>query len=158
MAANLRKGRTDSATRFIAAPADVIYRAFVDPAAWSHWLPRDGMVAEICEFDARPGGIYQMALVYRGDHKNAGKTSEDIDVVEGRFVELVPNDRVVQLVTFQSDDPAFAGEMRMTWRATPAPGGTDVSIIAENVPIGISEEDHEAGLRSTLENLARFVA
>jgi hypothetical protein len=68
-----------------------------------------------------------MALTYRGDHTNAGETSEDADVVEGRFVELVPNERVIQLVTFQSDDPAFAGEMRMTWKLSPAPGGTEVT-------------------------------
>jgi uncharacterized protein YndB with AHSA1/START domain len=115
------------------------------------------MTGHIYEFDARPGGIYRMALTYRGDHPNAGKTSEDTDVVEGRFAELVPNERVVQLVTFQSDDPAFAGEMRMTWSLSPAVGGTEVWIIAENVPPGISKESHDVGLRSTLENLARFV-
>lgn len=157
MAANLQRGRTDSATRFIAASADVIYRAFVDPAAWPQWLPPDGMTGEIYEFDARVGGVYRMALTYRGDHPNAGKTFDDTDVVEGRFAELVPNDRVVQIVTFQSDDPAFAGEMRMTWSLSPAAGGTDVSIVAENVPSGISKADHDVGLRSALENLARFV-
>lgn len=157
MAANLQQGRTDSATRFIAASADVIYRAFVDPAAWPQWLPPNGMMGEIYEFDARAGGVYRMALTYAGDHPNAGKTFDDTDVVEGRFTELVPNDRVVQIVTFQSDDPAFAGEMRMTWSLSPAAGGTDVSIVAENVPSGISKADHDVGLRSTLENLARFV-
>ncbi len=99
-----------------------------------------------------------MALTYRdADYPNAGKTSDDTDIVEGRFAELIPNERVVQLVTFQSDDPAFAGEMRMTWSLTPASGGTKVSIIAENVPTGISKEDHDVGLSSTLKNLARFV-
>lgn len=36
-------------------------------------------------------------------------------------------------------------------------GGAEVSIIAENVSSGISKVDHGVGLRSTLENLARFV-
>ena len=98
-----------------------------------------------------------MALTYRGDHPNAGKSSENTDVVEGQFAELVPNERVVQLVTFQSNDPAFAGEMRMTWNLSQAVGGTDVSIIAENVPTGISKADHDVGMRSTLDQLARFV-
>lgn len=151
------QGRTDSATRFIAAPADVIYRAFVDPTAWPLWLPPDGMTGRVYEFDARPGGTYRMALTYRGDHPNAGKSSENTDVVEGQFAELVPNERVVQLVTFQSNDPAFAGEMRMTWNLSQAVGGTDVSIIAENVPTGISKADHDVGMRSTLDQLARFV-
>ncbi|MFX7816355.1 hypothetical protein ABTK28_20610 [Acinetobacter baumannii] len=47
--------------------------------------------------------------------------------------------------------------MQMTWSLSPVAGGTDVSIIAENVPIGLSKADHDVGLRSTLENLARFV-
>ena len=157
MAANLQQGRTDSATRFIAAPADVIYRAFVDPTAWPQWLPPEGMTGQVYEFDARPGGKYRMVLTYDGDHANAGKTSDDTDIVEGRFAELVPNERVVQLVTFESDDPRIAGEMRMTWSLASAAGGTVVSIIAEDVPTGISKEDHDVGLRSTLENLARYV-
>ena len=45
----------------------------------------------------------------------------------------------------------------MTWSLSPTAGGTKVSIIAENVPTGISKEDHDVGLRSTLENLGKFV-
>jgi uncharacterized protein YndB with AHSA1/START domain len=85
------------------------------------------MTGQIYEFDARPGGTYRMALTYRRDHPNAGKTSEDTDVVEGRFVDLVPNERVVQVVTFESDDPRFAGEMPMTWSISPMEGGAEVS-------------------------------
>jgi Activator of Hsp90 ATPase homolog 1-like protein len=62
----------------------------------------------------------------------------------------------VQLVEFESDDPAFSGEMKMTWTFTAVPEGTEVSILAENVPEGIRPEDHEAGFRSTLDNLAAF--
>ncbi|OCC05534.1 ATPase [Labrys sp. WJW] len=151
--------RTDAAALVIAASPQTIYRAFTDPEAWLHWLPPEGMIGHIYQFDARPGGAYRMALTYcDNDHPSAGKTSDATDIVEGRFVELVPNERVVQLVTFESADPAFAGEMRMTWRLMPRQGGTEVSITAENVPMGIRKDDHDAGLRSTLENLARFVA
>jgi hypothetical protein len=58
-------------------------------------------------------------------------------------------------VLFESGDPAFAGEMIMTWTFDPAPGGTRVTIVAEQVPAAISAEDHAAGLSSSLENLAR---
>jgi hypothetical protein len=47
--------------------------------------------------------------------------------------------------------------MVMTWTLGPAAGGTLVTLTAENVPPGISAEDHSAGLASSLENLARFV-
>ncbi|MCP4615440.1 MAG: SRPBCC family protein [Bradyrhizobium sp.] len=159
MAEEKNSRRSDSASLVIAASPQMIYRAFIDPAAWVRWLPPEGMTARIYEFDARPGGIYRMALTYRGDdHPNAGKTADDTDAVQGRFLELVPNQRIVQLVTFESDDPGFAGEMRMTWSLSPGDGGTKVSIVCENVPEGIRKEDHDAGLRSTLANLARYVA
>lgn len=158
MAENKIAPRIDSASRVIAASSQTIYRAFVDPEAWSYWLPPEGMTGHIYEFDARPGGAYRMALTYRGDdHPNAGKTTGNTDLVHGRFLEFVPNERIVQLVTFESDDPRFAGEMRMTWRLSPLADGTEVSFICENVPEGIRKEDHDVGLRSTLENLAKFV-
>ncbi|MEY9200891.1 SRPBCC domain-containing protein, partial [Bradyrhizobium elkanii] len=121
------------------------------------WLPPAGMTGRIDHFDARPGGNYRMTLTYAGDHANAGKASADTDIVEGRFAELVENKRVAQIVSLESDDPSYVGNMWMIWKLTPVPAGTEVSIIAENVPPGISEEDHKIGMRSTLENLARFV-
>lgn len=150
--------RTDSASRLIAASPHTIYRAFVDPDAWIQWLPPQGMTGRIYEFNARPGGAYRMALTYRDeDHPNAGKFSDDTDMVQGRFLELIPNERIVQLVTFESDNPAFAGEMRMIWCLSAVAGGTAVSITCANVPEGIRKEDHDTGLRSTLENLAKFI-
>ncbi len=99
-----------------------------------------------------------MVLAYeQQEHPAPGKTSEHEDIVRGRFLELIPNERIVESVEFESEDPAFAGEMKMTWTLTAVPGGTEVSIRCENVPEGIRPEDHEAGFRSTLENLAAFI-
>jgi uncharacterized protein YndB with AHSA1/START domain len=86
-----------------------------------------------------------------------GKSSVDTDVVEGRFVELQPGRRIVQVVEFASPDPDFAGAMTMTWTFTATPDGSFVTIVAEDVPLGVSQADHESGMASTLENLARFV-
>lgn len=150
--------RTDSASRLIHASPETIYRAFVDPDALVAWLPPAGMKAQLYSFDPRPGGGYRMALFYeQADHPRHGKTSEHADVVEARFAELTPNERIVQVVVFESDDPAFAGEMTMTWSLTAASEGTMTTIFCENVPAGISKEDHDAGLKSTLENLAAFI-
>lgn len=38
-----------------------------------------------------------------------------VDVTNGQFVERVPGRRIMQSVEFESSDPAFAGEMTMTW-------------------------------------------
>ena len=71
--------------------------------------------------------------------------------------EIVPGVRVVQAVEFVSDDPAFHGSMSMTWEVTAVDGGTRVDITAADVPDGISAEDHAAGLRSSLDNLAAYL-
>ena len=85
-----------------------------------------------------------------------GKTSDDSDEVQAQVVNLEPGQRVVQEINFESDDPSFAGTMRMTWTFEPSDDGTCVTVCAENVPEGIRPEDHQAGLNSTLSNLARF--
>ena len=98
-----------------------------------------------------------MSLRYLdADHRVPGKFSADEDVVEGRFVELVSHQRVVEAVEFGASDAAFAGEMVITTSLTPVPGGTEVTITCTNVPPGIREEDHQAGLASTLANLAAY--
>jgi uncharacterized protein YndB with AHSA1/START domain len=149
--------RIDSASRIILASRQTIYQAFLDPETLVSWLPPGGMRGHIYAFDAREGGTYRMTLTYEGaTHSVSGKTSEHSDVVRGRFLELVPDTRIVQLVEFESEDPTFAGAMTMTWSLAAVPGGTEVTITCENVPEGIRQEDHDAGLRSTLENLAAF--
>jgi hypothetical protein len=69
----------------------------------------------------------------------------------------VPDVRVVQEVTFVSDDPDYSGTMTMYWELAPIGGGTRVQIRAHNVPPGISAEDHASGFASSLANLAKYV-
>ena len=86
----------------------------------------------------------------------AGKTSEHADVFQGRFLELVPDKRIVELVEFESDDPAFSGAMTIITTFAAVPGGTAVTIRCEDVPSGIRQSDHQTGMTSTLNNLAAF--
>jgi uncharacterized protein YndB with AHSA1/START domain len=150
-------GRIDSASRIIRASPHVLYRTLIDPEALVSWRPPEGMTGEMLAFDGREGGRYRMSLTYTGaGHEVRGKTSEHADVVEGRFLELVPDRRVVEVVEFDSDDPAFAGAMTITTALAVVPGGTEVTIRCENVPDGIRPDDHLEGLASTLANLAAF--
>jgi uncharacterized protein YndB with AHSA1/START domain len=149
--------RTDRASRVMAAPPKRVWAALVDPEALMAWLPPGGMTGRFERFDARPGGTYRMVLTYSDASGAPGKASVDSDIVEARFVDIVPGERVVQAVDFVSDDPAYAGTMTMTWKVTAVDGGTRVDIVAEDVPDGISPEDHAAGLASSLTNLAAYV-
>ncbi|MFB4169666.1 SRPBCC family protein [Virgibacillus sp. JSM 102003] len=148
------KKRTDSASKVIKASPQTIYQAFTDPDALVSWLPPEGMEGSIDFFEPWEGGAYQMSLTYVSPARTMrGKTSEDTDVVRGTFLKLVEDKQIVQEIKFESEDPSFAGAMIMTWALDTISEGTKVTIICENVPEGIRQEDHEAGLKSTLENL-----
>lgn len=146
--------RTDIASRVIAAPLERVYAAFLDPDALLAWLPPNGMTGTFERFDARPGGSYRMVLTYAEPSSPRGKATPLADIVEARFLEIVPGARVVQAVDFVSDEPGYSGTMTMTWEVAAVDAGTRVEIRAENVPDGISAEDHAAGLTSSLANLA----
>lgn len=149
--------RTDTASRTVTAPPNRIYAALVDPEAMLQWLPPSGMTGRFEHFEASVGGGYRMVLTYADAAGSAGKATADSDVVAVRFVELVPDVRVVQAVEFDSEDPAVAGTMTMTWELIPTGAGTRVEICAEDVPDGISAEDHAVGLASSLANLAAYL-
>jgi len=149
--------RKDTASRIIKASPHAIYQAFIDPQAIVLWRPPKGMKALIYTFEPREGGIFRMSFGYADTkHSVPGKTSAHADVFNGKFLKLIPDELIVELVEFESNDPAFAGEMTITTSLTPVPGGTEVTFVCENVPEGISPADHQLGMSSSLENLAAF--
>jgi len=141
----------------IAASTERVFAALVDPDAVRQWLPPEGMTGRFERYDPRPGGSYRLVLTYVDAAGAPGKATADSDVVEARFVDIVPGVRVVQAVDFVSDAPSFAGTMTMTWEVSAVDGGTRVEIRAEDVPDGISAEDHAVGLASSLANLAVYL-
>ncbi len=145
-------------SKFIKAPQQTIYRAFTDPAALAVWLAPGDMTGVVHSFDYRVGGGYQMSLYYPSSESTAqGKTSEREDRYTARFVELSPPEKIVEVIIFDTSDPAFSGEMIMEITLEPEEDGTTVSIVFKDIPTGIRPEDNELGTRSTLEKLARFV-
>ena len=145
-------------SKFIKATPDALYRAFTDPAALAVWLAPGDMTGEVHRFDYRVGGGYQMSLYYPASEQTLrGKTSGREDRYTARFVELTPPRRIVEAITFDSVDPAFAGEMIMEITLEAEADGTIVSIVFKNIPSGIRPEDNQVGTQSALEKLARYV-
>jgi Activator of Hsp90 ATPase homolog 1-like protein len=114
------------------------------------------MTGHMLAFEFREGGFYRMRLSYNQPNHSPGKTSENTDEVEVRFLKLIADKRIEQVVNFNSQNSDFAGSMKITWVFAAVSQGTEVTVRCENVPEGIRPEDHEAGLTSTLENLAEF--
>lgn len=142
--------------RRINAPRAAVYGALTDPRAVATWMVPDGMTSQVHTFDAREGGAFRVSLTY-DEPTGTGKTTAHTDTYHGRFVELVPNERVVEIVEFETDDPAMRGEMTMSIILTDADGGTDVLAIHDDLPPGLSPTDNEIGWRMSLDKLARLV-
>ncbi|MBY8872346.1 SRPBCC family protein [Micromonospora sp. PLK6-60] len=149
--------RTDRASRVIGAPPATIYDALLDRDSLEAWLPPEGMRGRIARWDPRPGGGFRMVLTYLDSADSPGKSCDATDVVDVDFADLVPAERVVQRAVFASDDPAYAGTMTMTWHLAATGAGTEVTVTATGVPPGIDQADHEAGIASSLANLAAYV-
>ncbi|MFI0465810.1 SRPBCC family protein [Saccharopolyspora sp. 5N102] len=150
-------GRTDHASRVIAASPATVYGALLDRESLETWLPPDGMRGRIERWDPRPGGGFRMILTYLDPEGSPGKTSDATDVVDVGFADLVPNERVVQWAVFEAEDPSLAGTLTMTWHLAAAGDGTEVTVTAADVPPGIDQAAHEEGIASSLANLAAYV-
>lgn len=150
-------GRSTRNVALIEALPYTVYRAFVEPDLVAQWLAPGDMTAEVREFDAREGGEVRMTLHYPEADRGAGKSSGTSDVFQARFLELVPEERVVQVIEFESDDPAFAGEMRMTVTLAPTRQGTYVTIDFDDIPEGIALADNKLGTELSLEKLSALV-
>jgi uncharacterized protein YndB with AHSA1/START domain len=150
--------RSTQVSRIIKAPRQAVYQACLDPDAVARWRVPDNMVGHMHVFEAREGGTVRMSLTYRDPGQSpGGKTSEDTDTFQGRFVELVTCEKIVEAIVFESSDPAFAGEMKLTTRLADADAGTEITILCENIPPGIRLEDNETGSRQSLQKLAALV-
>lgn len=100
--------------------------------------------------------MFRISLSY--DEPNAtGKTTAHTDTYHGHFVELVPNTQVVEVLEFETDDPAMQGEMTVSFTLTDVESGTNVLAVHDRVPPGVSAADNELGWRMSLDKLAKLV-
>ncbi|WP_067655403.1 SRPBCC family protein [Nocardia harenae] len=140
--------------RHIAAPRGAVYRLLLDAEAVATWMVPDGMTSEVLAFEPREGGAVHIALTYDDPDATTGKTDARTDSYRGRFVALVPDEQVVQVVEFDTDDPEIRGEMRIVFTLADADGGTDLVALHDGVPPGVAPEDNELGWRISLGKLA----
>ena len=148
---------TTRLSRHIRAPRERVYEALIDAGAVQQWMVPDSMTSHVHSFDAREGGTFRVSLTYDAP-TDTGKTSAQTDTYHGRFIRLVPGEDVVQVVEFETADPALQGEMTITFTlAEAADGGTDVVGVHENLPPGVPPEDNELGWSMSLSKLAQLV-
>ena len=143
-------------SRRVNAPRAIVYRALLDARAVATWMVPTGMTSHVHAFDAREGGSFRISLTYDAP-SGTGKTTAHTDTYHGRFVKLVKNE-VVEVVEFETTDPALRGEMTITISLTDADaGGSDVVAVQDAIPPGVPIADNEAGWREALAKLAALV-
>ncbi|HVV12223.1 SRPBCC family protein [Amycolatopsis sp.] len=147
---------TTRVSRYVNAARADVFRALTDPEAVAKWRAPDGMTGEVHEFDAREGGRFRVSLTYDAPGQ-AGKSGARTDTYQGHFAELVPDEKVVEVIEFETGDEALRGEMTMTTSLTDAGSGTEIVMTHEGLPDAVPPEDNETGTRMSLENLARLV-
>ncbi len=140
----------------INAPRANVYRALLDPRAVATWKVPTGMTCHVHAFDAREGGSFRISLTY-DKSTGTGKTTAHTDTYHGHFAKLVPNERVVEVDEFETEDPALRGEMTITITLADADGGTNLLAVHNGLPPGVSSADNETGWRMALAKLAAFV-
>src|SRR6266700_364076 len=143
-------------SRRINAPRPIVYRALLDLRAVAIWMVPNGMTSHVHAFDPREGGSFRISLTYDAP-TGAGKTTAHTDTYHGHFVKLVTNKQVVEVVEFETTDPALRGEMTITITLADADGGTDVLAVHDGLPPGVPIADNEAGWREALAKLAALV-
>lgn len=133
--------------RVFRAPADRVFRAFIDPDAMAKWLPPHGFTGRVHAMDARVGGGYRMSFTQLGN----GQTHS----FGGTFLELVPGERLRHTDTF--DDPNLPGEMVTTVTFRSVLVGTEVNIEQAGIPDPIPPEACCLGWQESLALLALLV-
>jgi uncharacterized protein YndB with AHSA1/START domain len=133
--------------RVLRATPDRIYRAFLDADAMAKWLPPNGFTGKVHHLDAKVGGTYKMSFT--------NFTTGNSHSFGGRFVELVPNERIVHTDKF--DDPNLPGEMQTTITLRKVFCGTELNIVQEGIPAPIPPEACCLGWQESLILLAKLV-
>ncbi len=133
--------------RVLRAPAERIYRAFLDPDAMAKWLPPHGFTGKVHHIEATVGGTYRMSFT--------NLTTGNSHSFGGRFVELVPNERIRHTDKF--DDPNLPGEMQTTVSLKPVSVGTELHILQEGIPSVIPVEACHLGWQESLTLLSQLV-
>jgi uncharacterized protein YndB with AHSA1/START domain len=133
--------------RVLRAPADRVYRAFLDPDAMAKWLPPNGFTGKVHHADAKVGGTYKMSFT--------NFTSGKSHAFGGKYLALTPGEHILYTDVF--DDPNLPGEMKteITLRKTAV--GTEVNITQSGVPGAIPPEACYLGWQESLTLLAKLV-
>lgn len=133
--------------RVLRAPAEKVYRAFLEAEALAKWLPPYGFTCTVHQFEAKVGGSFRMS--FRNFSTGNGHS------FGGEYLELVPNQRI--RYTDRFDDPNLPGTLQVSVVLTPVSCGTELAVVQDGIPELIPLEMCYLGWQESLLQLATLV-
>ena len=133
--------------RVLRAPAERIYRAFLNADALAKWLPPNGFTGKVHHLDAKVGGTYKMSFT--------NFTTGNSHSFGGEYLELLPNERIRHTDKF--DEPNLPGTMQVTVSFRKVSCGTELNVVQEGIPEAIPLEACYLGWQQSLALLAQLV-
>ena len=105
--------------RVLTTKPEKVYRAFIEADALAKWMPPNGFTCTVHQMDPKPGGSFRMSF--------RNFTTGQSHSFGGKYLELVPNQRIHYTDTFE--DPNLPGEIRVTVTLKGVSVGTEVNIV-----------------------------
>jgi uncharacterized protein YndB with AHSA1/START domain len=139
-------------TRRVAAPAEVVFRAWIEPKHLAEWWGPKGFTNPVCEVDARVGGVIRVDM----------RTPNGlVHPMVGRFVEIDRPHRLVFWACPLDETGRPILEVLNSVTFTEVRGGTEIALVATVTKMTPAGEKPVGGMSQgwseSLDRLAELV-
>jgi len=133
--------------RVVSAQRERVFRAWTDPVLIEKWFAPAGMTPVGVEASPVVGGSYRIGMRQPG-----GKTN----FVSGKYIEIVPPERLVFTWAWQSDPPEAASLVTVEFFEQGS--ATRLVLTHVKLPDHAAQEDHRRGWEACLDQLEANLA
>jgi len=148
---------THTASRVILAKPRAIFRTLLDPDAIPAWRSSKRTAVRVEKFNPRPGGVYRLVFEPTTKEEGGGEHGNGCRILEGRFIEILPDERIVEMVGPEAANSHSHASIKITTMLEPSRDGTKVTLIAQDTPQLTGDPDVRADMDAMLKSLANFV-
>lgn len=134
--------------RTMEAPAERVYRAFLDPKALETFMSPEGTTTRYEKLEPKVGGAYRYVMEYPGRGGQA---------FEGEFLVLDEFTRIRFTYRFVTDMPEMQTPMEIEVMFAETDGGTLVTFRQYGIPSAIPVEGARQGWDKMMDALSRYV-
>jgi uncharacterized protein YndB with AHSA1/START domain len=144
-------------TRMLAAPRELVYEAFTNPAMLSQWFGPRGFTAMDIDYDVREGGKWSLRL-----HKSSEETACDpkgqSDLYQyGTYLEVAPPERLVYTFAWKGDVEPLNYETKISVTFRELEGKTVMDFKQGPFESEADRDGHNIGWTSAFDRFAEFL-